>query len=88
MEDKINKLIQNKQTNKPNINKNFYPKVVNKTNITFSDDELRLLNKGLKYNLSKKRKKWISNLALETETAVTHCHQANKTTHATRLQET
>jgi len=70
MDDKINKLIQN-QTYKPNTSMNFYPRVFNKTNITFSDDELELLNKGLKYNLSKKRKQWISNLALEAETAVT-----------------
>ena len=35
---------------------NFYHGVVNKTNITFSDDKLGLLNKGLKYNLSKKKK--------------------------------
>ena len=30
-----------------------------------------LLNKGLKYNLSHKRKQWISNLAFEAETATT-----------------
>jgi hypothetical protein len=55
MDDKINKLIQN-QTYKPSTSMNFYHGVVNKTNITFSDDELGLLNKGLKYNLSKKKK--------------------------------
>ena len=70
MDDKINKLIQN-QTYKPSTNMQFYPRVVNKTNITFSDDELGLLNKGLKYNLSKKWEQWIGNLALEAETAVT-----------------
>ena len=32
-------------------NSNFYPRVVNNTNITFSKEELTLLNKELKYNL-------------------------------------
>jgi len=53
MENKINKHIQN-QTHKPNTDMKFYHRVVNKTNITFSDDELGLLNRGVKYNLSKK----------------------------------
>jgi len=70
MDDKINKLMQN-QTYKPSTSMNFYPRVVNKTNITFSNDELELLNKGLKYNLRKKQKQWISNLALEAEMTVT-----------------
>jgi len=38
MDDKINKLIQN-QTYKPSTNMNFYPRVANKTNITFSDEQ-------------------------------------------------
>jgi hypothetical protein len=45
--------------------------VVNKTSITFSNEELELLSRGMKYNLSKKRKHWIHNLALEAETAIT-----------------
>ena len=70
MDEKIKKkkLIQS-QSYKPSTSTQFYPRVVNKTNIHFSDDELGLLNKGLKYNLSKKREHWISNLALEAETA-------------------
>jgi hypothetical protein len=70
MDKKINKLAQN-QTNKPNNNTSFYPRVINETNITFSNDELGLLNKGLKCNLGHKRKQWISNLALEAEAAAT-----------------
>ena len=70
MDDKLKELIQS-QTYKPSTSTQFYPRVVNKTNIHFSDDELGLLNKGLKYNLSKKCEHWISNLALEAETAVT-----------------
>ena len=41
-----------------------------KTNIKFSDEELTLLNKGLKYNLNYKCKNWITTLALEAETVV------------------
>jgi hypothetical protein len=67
---KINKLTQN-QTNNQNTDIQFYPRVINKTNIFFSDDELTLLNKGLKYNLSQKRKHWLSDLAFEAEAAVT-----------------
>jgi hypothetical protein len=45
--------------------------VINKTDISFTDKELGLLNKGLKYNLDHKHKQWINNLALEAENAVT-----------------
>jgi hypothetical protein len=44
--------------------------VINKTNITFTPQELTLLNKGLKYNLSFKKKNWIESLALEADTAI------------------
>ena len=35
---------------------------------------MKLLNKGLKYNLSHKLKHWLSNLALEAEAAITLLH--------------
>ena len=44
--------------------------LLNRTNITFNPDELTLLNKSLKYNLSYKNKEWIKTLALEAEAAV------------------
>ena len=50
MEDKINELIQNKHK-KPKTSKNFYPRVVTKTNITFPDDELEILKKRPKMQL-------------------------------------
>jgi len=60
------------QTDKPNTNTSFYPRVINKINITFSSDELGLLNKVLKYNIcKKKRKQQIGNVALEAKTAIT-----------------
>ena len=49
----------------------FHPGINNKTNITFSEEEITLLNKSLKYNLNFKQKKWIKNLALEAEAATT-----------------
>jgi hypothetical protein len=73
LDKKISKLVQT-QTTKLNTNAQFYPRVVNKTNIPFTDEELKLLNKGLKYNLSHKRKHWLSKLALEAEAAITLLH--------------
>ena len=49
----------------------FYTRVINKTNIIFTNEELTLLNKGLKYNLNDKHKHWLTNLAFEAETAIT-----------------
>jgi hypothetical protein len=57
-------LIINKDTN-------FYPRVVNKINIAFTNDEKSLLNKCLKYNFSHKQKHWINYSAFEAETAIT-----------------
>jgi nitric oxide reductase activation protein len=37
----------------------FFKRMVNMTDITFSKDELHLLDKGLKYNLHRKPKTWI-----------------------------
>jgi len=52
---KLNQLSKT-QTNNSDFHKQFYPRVVNKTNITFTSDELSLLNKGLKYNLGHKQR--------------------------------
>ena len=70
MDDKIGRLTQT-QTHNPKTDIKFYPRVINKTSIEFSDKEMELLNKGLKYNLGKKQKGWINNLTMEAETAVT-----------------
>jgi hypothetical protein len=70
MDDKIMKLMQN-QVNKPSNTTSFYHRVVNKTDVIFSNEEIELLNKGVKYNLSKKPNQWIRNLALEAEAAIT-----------------
>ena len=49
----------------------FFQRVTNLTSIDFTDEEVFLLNKGLKYNLSHKRKNWIQNLSIEAECAIT-----------------
>jgi hypothetical protein len=36
-----------------------HPRVVNKTDIIFSNVELKLLEKGLKYNMNTKAKNWM-----------------------------
>jgi len=41
------------------------------TEIPFSNREMALLHKGLKYNIHAKKKVWIQTLALEAETAIT-----------------
>ena len=63
LDAKISKLTQT-LTNNHSIDMQFYPRVINKTNISFNDDELSLLNNGLKYNLSQKRKKLVERLSL------------------------
>jgi hypothetical protein len=76
------------QKGKPEHNIIFYPRVINYTAIAFSNEELQLLNEGLKYNPDQKGTQWISNLAFEAETAITMlppqekeyvCHQVMKT---------
>ena len=44
---------------------------MNNTDISFSNTEMSLLQKGPKYNLHTKNRNWIQNLALKAETAIT-----------------
>jgi len=67
---KINKLTHH-QVKNLDTNTQFYPRVINKTDIAFSSEEMTWLNKGPKYNLTHKGKYWLSNLALEAKTAIT-----------------
>lgn len=71
IEAKLNKLTTtHNKHNTLNNNNTFYPRVINKTNIIFSNEQMFLLQKGLKYNLHHKPLHWINKLALEAETAV------------------
>jgi hypothetical protein len=51
--------IQETQSIKPESTVNFFPRAINKTNITFSTDEHTLLETSLKYNLNRKSRDWI-----------------------------
>jgi hypothetical protein len=66
---KISKLVA-AQAEKPRIKTLFYPRVINNSDITFTDEKLILLNKGLKYNLNYKNKNRLSTVAMEAETAI------------------
>jgi hypothetical protein len=59
----------------------FHPRVINHTNITFTTDELTLLEKGLQYNMHHKPKHWLRNLTWEAEVAVSQLpeHQQDYT---------
>jgi hypothetical protein len=59
------------QTKTPHKPHTFFPRLVINTPIKFSERESLLLNKGPKYNLHIKRADWLTNLALEAETAIT-----------------
>jgi hypothetical protein len=58
--NKIKKLKEQQKTCTQNTDKQtshtFYNRMENLTNIIFTDTEMRLLNKGLKYNLHHKHK--------------------------------
>jgi len=70
LDRKLTKLAQ-EQSKTPREKHSFYPRIINNANITFSNNETTLLEKGLKYNLHTKKKNWLVNLALEAETAIT-----------------
>jgi hypothetical protein len=59
------------QTKIPRKPHTFYPRLANNTSIKFTERETLLLNKGPKYNLHARRPSWLTDLALEAETAIT-----------------
>jgi hypothetical protein len=82
------------QTTTPKTFHDFYPRVVNKSNIAFTKGEITLLNKGLKYNLHHKKGNWLTNLALEAETAINFLpltdrdyYRKQVSNHITQLQQ-
>jgi hypothetical protein len=77
LERKLDRLKQT-QTKPPQQIHPFHPRVVNNTDISFSKDEMDLLQKGLKYNLHSKRNNWIQTLALEAETAISKLPTADR----------
>ena len=69
LDKKLNHLSQ-QQKRTPQLHHSFYPRVINTTDITFSEQEMTLLEKGPKHNLHSRPTYWIRNLALEAETAI------------------
>jgi hypothetical protein len=67
---KLEKLKGNNIGNKQQHNHTFYQRVYNLSNTTFTNDEIALLSKGLKYNLHYKPKQWLKTLAIEADTAI------------------
>jgi hypothetical protein len=50
----------------------FSQRVQNLSSVDFNTDEIRLLSKGLQYNLTyKNTNQWLENLVIETEAAIT-----------------
>jgi hypothetical protein len=54
----------------------FHKHVENLIDITFTNNEMELINKGLKYNLHYKHKNWIKTLAIKVDTTI---NQLNET---------
>ena len=71
MDNKLARLAQQQTQDKPPKH-SFYLRVVNMTDIPFSEPEMSILQKGPKYNLHSKPENWLQTLALEAETAITH----------------
>jgi hypothetical protein len=68
-----NKLKKLKKDNKIYTQQNehvFHQRVDKLSNVMFTNEEMTLLNKGLKYNLHHKHKRWIQTLAIEADTAI------------------
>jgi hypothetical protein len=57
----------------------FYKCTENLSNVTFTEAEMHLLNKGLKCNLHYKHKDWIKTLALESDSAISKLHETDQT---------
>jgi hypothetical protein len=86
LNDKLHKLVL-EQTNTPKAHHTFYPRIVNNTDITFSCKEIELLEKGPKYNLHHKKKNWLTNLALEAETAISLLPTTDREHFRTRVSD-
>jgi len=56
-----------------------YPTAINDTNIVFTQKELDLLDRCIKYTLNCKDRQWIKTLALEAETAMNKLNPTERT---------
>jgi hypothetical protein len=79
LDNKLNKLTKTQHT-EPTKKHTFHPTVINNTKIQFTNEEIKLLEKGPKYNMDTKKKDWVKNLALERETAISMLPTADRDT--------
>jgi len=90
LNNKINKLTLS-QTKTPTLPDTFFPRIVNNTDIQFTQNERKLLEKDPKYNIHSHKKNWLMTLALEAETAITHLPSTDRDHFrkqvATRIEE-
>jgi len=77
LNNKLARLAQ-QQTSTKTPKHSFYPRVVNMTDISFSEPKMTILQKGLKYNTHSKPKDWLQTLALQAETAITLLPQSER----------
>jgi hypothetical protein len=70
-QQKNTQFVQNTDTNTKTPGEiNNYFRVITTTDTYFTQEEIKLLCKGFKYNLYYKQKNWLETLTLEAETAV------------------
>jgi hypothetical protein len=74
--NKIKKRTTNIQTSQKS--NTFYKRIENWTNVIFIEAELKLLDKGLIYNLHYKHKDWIKTLTTEADTAIHKMHVSDQ----------
>jgi hypothetical protein len=69
---KLDNLIkQQKNLCKPNHSREFHKRVENLSHVSFSENEINVLNKGLQYELPHTNsREWLENLIIVTETAI------------------
>jgi hypothetical protein len=72
---KLNKLKDEQTNNTQQQEYTFHQCIDNLSNIIFTEEEMTLLNKGLKYNLHHKQKHQIQTLAIEADTAINLLNQ-------------
>jgi len=87
LDNKLKCLSLQQTATPPSNPSNFHHRVVNMTDISFTEPEMALLQKGPKYNLHDKPKNWIRNLALEAETAISSLPPSQREIYRTLTSE-
>jgi hypothetical protein len=86
LDSKLLRLSQH-QTTTPQKHHPFFPRVVSNTDVTFSQTELDLLNKGPRYSLHTRNKRCLTNLAIEAETAIKKLRASDRNYHRKQVSD-